>query len=69
LLYGSGDISQFVSTIRLLSNEPTWSRKMGQEGRKDVVERHSPKEHFLALTGIYDRLARDSDVPMREMTA
>lgn len=69
LLFCSGDVSQLVNAIQLLSNEPAWSRKMGKEGRKRVVERYSPEEHFLALSGIYERLARNSDVPAREMTA
>ena len=57
LLYCTGDINQLVNTIRFLSNEPAWSRNMGEEARKLVIQRHSPDEHFRALTGVYERLA------------
>jgi len=57
LRYCGGDVSQLVNDIKFLSNEPAWSRKMGEEGRRVVIKRNSPDEHFRSLTAIYERLS------------
>ncbi len=57
LLYQVGNITQLSDAIRLLCERPELTRVMGEAGREFVRQRHSPEQHLLALTEIYERLA------------
>jgi glycosyltransferase involved in cell wall biosynthesis len=57
LLYHAGDSGQLAAAIALLHNRPEFTRGMGRAGRRLVLERHSPQQHYEALLGIYERLA------------
>jgi glycosyltransferase involved in cell wall biosynthesis len=57
LLYKTGDVEELASAIRFLSSEPELADKMGRAGREQVRKRYTPKAHYEALVGLYERLA------------
>jgi glycosyltransferase involved in cell wall biosynthesis len=57
LLYRTGDVEQLASAIEFLSSQPELAEKMGQAGREQVRQQHTPQRHYEALVGLYERLA------------
>jgi glycosyltransferase involved in cell wall biosynthesis len=58
LLYPVQSPGHLAAAIRFLQERPELARKMGEAGRQLVIEKHSQKQHFAALQGIYERLAQ-----------
>jgi glycosyltransferase involved in cell wall biosynthesis len=58
VLYRAKNVDQLVSAISFLHDRPDLSRQMGEAGREFVRKRHAQEEHFSALEGIYDQLAK-----------
>jgi glycosyltransferase involved in cell wall biosynthesis len=54
LLYGTGDVEQLVSAIRLLSDQPALAAEMGRAGREQVRLSHAPEAHYDALLRLYE---------------
>jgi glycosyltransferase involved in cell wall biosynthesis len=57
LLYKMGDVEQLAAAIQFLSLHPELAEKMGQAGREQVRQRHTPEGHYAALVSLYERLA------------
>src|SRR5260370_16840236 len=57
LLYKTGDVKALVSAIEFLSSKPELADQMGRAGRERVQQNYTPKAHYEALIGLYERLA------------
>ncbi len=57
VLYRAGDVTQLAGAISFLVERPQVATTMGAAGRALVAERHSPEDHYVALTRLYERLA------------
>lgn len=58
LLYGTGDVDQLVSALRLLSSQPELADTMGRAGWEQARQRHTPEAHYEALIDVYERLSQ-----------
>jgi glycosyltransferase involved in cell wall biosynthesis len=58
LLFPVGNVERLASAISYLGEHPQQAAAMGATGREFVRVHHSPENHYLALTRLYERLAR-----------
>jgi len=65
VLYPAGDIAQLARSISFLVAHPELSEKMGAAGRALVAKQHSPENHYVALSGLYDRMMQRSEKIVR----
>jgi glycosyltransferase involved in cell wall biosynthesis len=56
LLFTPGDEDELVSCLRRLWNDPEETRRMGLKGRRKVLERYTPENHYRQLYPLYERL-------------
>jgi glycosyltransferase involved in cell wall biosynthesis len=56
VLYKVKDIDQLSSAIAFLHERPELAKKMGEEGRELVKQRHSQEHHFEELEKVYEKL-------------
>jgi glycosyltransferase involved in cell wall biosynthesis len=64
LLYRTGDVEELASAIEFLSSQPDLAEQMGRAGREQVRQRYTPKGHYEALIGLYERLAHGEAQPL-----
>ncbi len=69
LLYKAGDVKALVSAIQFLSSEPELADQMGRAGRERVQQNYTPKAHYEALIGLYERLADSKRQPASRSTS
>ncbi len=61
VLYRAGDVAQLTGAISFLVERPQLATAMGAAGRMLVAEQHSPENHYIALTTLYEQLAPSPD--------
>jgi len=59
LLYRAGDILELAVALSYLYARPELAAEMGRAGRKFVRERHSPANHYQAITTLYRTIATE----------
>ncbi len=57
VLFRPGDVTQLAGAISFLVERPKLAAEMGAAGRALVTEQHSPENHYVALTRLYEQLA------------
>jgi glycosyltransferase involved in cell wall biosynthesis len=57
VLFRVGDVAQLANAISSLVERPKLAAEMGAAGRELVTTRHSPENHYTALTRMYEQLA------------
>jgi glycosyltransferase involved in cell wall biosynthesis len=57
VLFRAGDVAQLANAISSLVELPKLAAEMGAAGRELVATRHSPENHYIALTRMYEQLA------------
>jgi glycosyltransferase involved in cell wall biosynthesis len=58
LLFPAGDVTQLERSISLLVKRPKLAAQMGAAGRALVSRQHSPENHYVELTRLYEQLER-----------
>jgi glycosyltransferase involved in cell wall biosynthesis len=56
VLYSTGNVDQLSAAIKFLSEKPDLASRMGKSGRRLVLEKYSPDDHFRALDLLYEKL-------------
>ena len=57
VLFRAGDVAQLANAISSLVERPNLAAEMGAAGRELAATRHSPENHYIALTRMYEQLA------------
>ncbi len=65
LLFPAGDVAQLERSISFLVERPELASEMGAAGRTLVSRHHSPENHYVELTGLYEHLERRPEKEVR----
>ncbi|MGA9509888.1 MAG: glycosyltransferase family 4 protein [Candidatus Sulfotelmatobacter sp.] len=60
LLYRTGDVSQLVAALALLSSRPKLASEMGLAGRDMLQRDYTAEAHYAAVINLYERLGNGS---------
>ena len=53
-----GDIDGFVKTIKMMWKDPDKCKKMGENARKDYLEKYLPENNYHQLMNIYKKILK-----------
>ncbi len=56
LLFSPGDADELAACLRCLWRDPEQTRSMGLNGRRKVLARYNPENHYRQLYALYERL-------------
>ena len=61
ILVAPGDGEAFGAAIRLLAEDPSLRLRLGEEGRRRVVDHYSMEKHVEGVVRLYEGLTQDSE--------
>ncbi len=56
LLFPAGDVDALAACIRQLWEHPRRAREMGLKGRRKILSRYTPEQHYEQVFPLYKRL-------------